>query len=258
LRTEQGIFADLRSVADLHQIVDLDPSSDVSFADAGAVDAGVRLNLDVVFDHDRSRLGNLVPTSFAGLGEPEAVGADDDSVLQENVVADAAIFADYSMRVGEEIVADLYSAIDDYVRQQYGVVSDRDVLVDDDIRAKVRAAANLRCRMDDCRGMHSRGIAQRLVEEFEGVREAEIGILDTQRRSGDGGKLFGNNHSCRLGQPGCGGVLGVGDESEFSGAGLFNAVEAGDFCVGRTVFQARVEGSGDRRNFHGGCLVRRE
>jgi len=258
LRAEQGVFADLRSVADLYEIVDLDSATDASFADAGAVDAGVGLNLYVVFDDDRGRLRNLVPMSIVSLGETEAVGTDHDAILQQHVVADLAVLADHGVCVGEEVVANLNPAIDDDVRQQHGVVADLDVFVDDDIRANVRAATNLRCGVDDGRGMHSRGIAQRLVKEFEGVCEAEIGILDAQRGCGDGGKVFGNNHSCGLGKPGCGGVLGVGDESEFSGAGLLDAVEAGDVDVRRTVFEARVESGSDGREFHGGCLVRRE
>ena len=93
--------------------------------------------------------------------------------------------------------------------------------------------------------MNSRGIAQRLVEEFEGTREAEIGIFDAQRGCRDDREVFGNDYSCGFGEPRCGGVLGVGDEGEFSGAGLLDAVESGDLGVGGTVFEARVEGGGD-------------
>ena len=96
-------------MADLHKIVDLHPAPDVSFADAGAVDAGIRLDFHIVFDHDGRRLRNLVPLSFGSLGEAESVGADDDAVLQEDVVADPAILADYRVRMRKEIVADLYA-----------------------------------------------------------------------------------------------------------------------------------------------------
>src|ERR1700689_5059743 len=183
--------------------------------------------------------------TFASLGETEAVGADYDSVLQENIVADAAVFADYGVCVRKEIVADLYAAINDDVREQHAVLADLDVLADDHVGAEVSAASN-RCRgMDDCRRMHARGVMQRLVEEFEGLREAEIGILDAQRGCGDDGKAFGNNHGGGFGEPGGGGVLGGGDEGEFSGAGPLYAIEAGDLGVGRTVVEARVEGGGN-------------
>ncbi len=251
LRAEQSIFADLRSVSDLHEIVDLDSAADAGFAYAGAVDAGVRLHFDVVFDDDRGGLGNLVPVSVGSLGEAEAVGADHDAVLQQDIVADAAVLAHHGVGVGKEIVADLCPAIDDHVRQQYGVVADLDVLVDDYIRADVGVASDLRCGMDDRRGMHSRGIAQRLVEEFEGMRETEIGILDAQCGCRDDGKVLGDDYGCGLGEPGCGGVLGVGDEGEFCGPGLLDAVEAGDLGVGRAVFEARVEGGCDLGKFHG-------
>src|SRR5580692_3086742 len=157
--------------------------------------------------------------TFGSLGETETIGADHDSVLQENIVAEATVFADYGVGVGKKIVANLYSTIDDYVRQQHGLLADHDVLIDDYVGAEVSTASNRRRGMDDCRGMDAWGVMQRLVEEFEGLREAEIGILDAQRGCGDDGKVFGNNHSGGFGEPGCGGVLGVGDESKFSGAG---------------------------------------
>ena len=128
---EQSVFANLRAVADLYQVVDLDAAPDAGFADAGAIDAGVGLHLHVVFDDDRGRLGNLVPVSVVSFGEAKAVGADHDSVLQQHVVADAAVLADDRVRVREEVVADLHSAIDHNVRQQDRVVADLDVLVDD-------------------------------------------------------------------------------------------------------------------------------
>src|SRR5579859_346596 len=105
----------MRSVSNLHQVVDFHAASDASFAHAGAVDAGIRLDFDIIFDDDRSGLGNLVPTSFGSLSESEAVGADHDSVLQEHVVADAAVLAHDGMRVREKIVADFRTAIDHYV-----------------------------------------------------------------------------------------------------------------------------------------------
>src|ERR1700691_5939718 len=79
--------------------------------------------------------------TFASLGETEAVGADYDSVLQENIVADAAVFADYGVCVRKEIVADLYAAINDDVREQHAVLADLDVLADDHRRAEVSRAA---------------------------------------------------------------------------------------------------------------------
>ena len=51
-------------------------------------------------------------------GEAEAVGSDDYAVLQQDVVADAAVFPDHGVRVREEIAADLHSPVDDHVREQ--------------------------------------------------------------------------------------------------------------------------------------------
>src|SRR5208282_4114144 len=143
LRAEQGIFADLRSVADLHQIVDLHAAANASFANAGPIDAGVRLYLHVVFDDYRSRLRDFVPMGIGGLGETEAVGADDHAVLQQDVVADAAVFAHRSMSVSEEIVADGHSSVDHHMSQQHGIRPDRHIFVDHHVRTDVRVGTNL-------------------------------------------------------------------------------------------------------------------
>ncbi len=74
--------------------------------------------------------------------EAESVAADDDAVLQEDVVAQHAELTYHSVGVSEEAVADSCSAIDDDVRQQDGVVADFDIVLDYDIGADV----SVRCR----------------------------------------------------------------------------------------------------------------
>ena len=201
-------------MTDLHQVIDLNAAADAGFAYAGSVDAGVGLNFHVVFDYDWSWLRNLVPLSVVSLGEAKSVGTDDDSVVQQDVVADAAVLADHNVSVREEVAADLYAAIDYRVREQHCMIADLDVLVDDHIRTDVSVASNLRAGMDDCCRMNSRSVTQRLVEEFEGAREALIGILDAQRGCWDCGKSFGDYYGCGLGLPRCRRVFLIGDEGD--------------------------------------------
>ncbi len=88
-------------MADLGEIVDLYACSDAGFADAGAVYAGVGLDLHGVFKNGRTGLHDLVPCSRVVFGKAEAVAADDSSVLQNDMVAETAVFADDGMGVGE-------------------------------------------------------------------------------------------------------------------------------------------------------------
>jgi hypothetical protein len=74
-------------VADLDEIVDLGSSVNAGFADGGAVDASVGLNFDVVFDNNRAGLNDFVPGSVGLAGEAEAIGSDNCSVLEDDVVA---------------------------------------------------------------------------------------------------------------------------------------------------------------------------
>ncbi len=255
LGAQQGIFSHGRSVADLHQVVDLDAAPDASFAHAGAVDAGVGLNLDVIFDDHRARLGNFVPAPGFGFGEAEAVGANHHAILQENVVTDAAILADDALGVREKIVADPDSAVDHDVGQKYGRVADGYVLANHDVGSKVNITAEPGSGMDDGGGMNSGSVTGRMMEKFERLGEGEIGVLRPQHGRRNGGKILRHNDGGRLSGAGGGGVLGIRNKGEFTGTGLIDAVEAGDFGVGRTIFQLRVQGGGNGGKFHGCSFV---
>ena len=98
-------------MADQDQVVDLGAAADARFADGGAVDAGVGLNFDVVFENRGAGLQHLVPAAVLLLGEAEAIAADDRAILQDDAIADAAEFANHSVGMGEEMIADFRAAI---------------------------------------------------------------------------------------------------------------------------------------------------
>ena len=86
-------MADRATVADLDQVVDFRAAADAGLADAGAVDAGIGLDLDVVFDGNVAGLDDFVPAAgvvvivVVMLGEAETVAAYDYAVLEQNVVS---------------------------------------------------------------------------------------------------------------------------------------------------------------------------
>ena len=67
--------------------------ADAGLADAGAVDAGVGLDLDIALQRDVAGLDDLMPAAggvlifLSNFGESEAVGAHYRAVLQEDIVA---------------------------------------------------------------------------------------------------------------------------------------------------------------------------
>ncbi len=110
LGAEQCVFSHARSMAYLHQVIDLGAPRNPRNAHAGPVDTGVGLDLHLIGDLDRSGLCDLVPAPVLVLGETEAIGADDGAVLQDDMVAYPAAFADDGMRVREKVSADAYIA----------------------------------------------------------------------------------------------------------------------------------------------------
>src|SRR3984957_1299641 len=124
-------MADGATMTDVHHIVDLGAAADAGFSYAGAIDTGVGLDLYIAFHDDVSGLNDFVPVGIVVFGEAESIGADDGSILQQDIVAELTELSNHGVGVGEEIIADSGSAIDDDVREQDGVVSYDDVLVDD-------------------------------------------------------------------------------------------------------------------------------
>ena len=232
LRADQRVVADTGAVADLDEIVDLGAVADFGCADGSAVNGGVGLYVNAAADANGAGLRNLLPVTLLVFGKAEAVRADDDAIFERDVVAEDAVFADDRVRVREEVAADLNAGIEHDVGQDGGVRADADARADDGVWADVGVVANDRGGIDDCRGMNSRRIRRRLVEEAERAREGVIGILDAQRCGGNFLKFGLDEDGSGLGGAGESGVLYVRNESDFSRAGFFNAFDAGNFKIG--------------------------
>src|SRR5579864_7199779 len=91
------------------------------FADGCPVNGAVRLDFDVVFDHGDASLENFVPAAVRLTREAKAVAADDDSILKQDSISDAAFFANACMRMSEKIVADSRAAINGDEAVQHGI-----------------------------------------------------------------------------------------------------------------------------------------
>jgi hypothetical protein len=87
LGAEEGVVAYGRAVAYLDEVVDLGSGVDAGFAYGGSIDAGVGLDFDGIFEDGGAGLDDLVPGAVGLLREAEAVGSDDSTVLQGDVVA---------------------------------------------------------------------------------------------------------------------------------------------------------------------------
>ncbi len=113
-------------------------------------------------------------------GVAEAVGADDGAVLQDDAIADAAVFADDGVGVGEEVVADFGALVDGDEAVEDGVVADLDVFVDEAVGADVGAFGDAGGAGDDGGFVDAGGVARGVVEEFDGVGEGEVGVAGAE------------------------------------------------------------------------------
>jgi len=237
-------------VPHLHQIVHLNPASYARFAHAGAVDARIRLHLDIVLNHHRRWLWDLVPPSLRRLRKPESIRSNHHAILQQHPVADAAVLAHYRMRVRKKVVANLRPAINHHMRQQHRVRPNLHVLANHHIRPDVSIRANLRRRVNLSRGMHPRHILHRLMKKFERPRKRQVGILRPQHSRSNSREVLAHNYGRSPRSPRRRGVLGVGHKRKLPRPSLFNPVNPSNFGVRRSVFQTRAKSSSNRRKFH--------
>jgi hypothetical protein len=93
LRGEQHVLAEHDAVAHLDEVIELRPGLDPRLADGRPIDGRVGANLDIVFDHDRARLRNLLMRSIGARRKPVAIAAHHRAVLDDHPRADGAPFA---------------------------------------------------------------------------------------------------------------------------------------------------------------------
>ena len=192
LGAEQSIFADRGTMSHLREVVDLCAAAYVRLADTGAVDAGVRLHLDCILQNRRAGLCYLLPAR-AVTRKAETIGADNGSVLQNDIVTERAVLTHDSVRVGKKILSDPHSAIDDDMWQQHRAVADLDVFINDDISADMSPSSESRRVGNDCRGMNARLILRHRVKQVDGSSESKVGIIAAQQGSVSAGEVFANN-----------------------------------------------------------------
>src|SRR2546427_11017320 len=90
LPAQERIFANFRSVTDEHEVVNFCAAPDAGFSDGRAIHARVRLNLDIVFDHDRAGLKDLVPAAAGLAGEAENIPSHEDALFPGEPVSGGA------------------------------------------------------------------------------------------------------------------------------------------------------------------------
>ena len=165
-----------------------------------------------------------------------AVLADGKEIInafEGDVIAEDAAFADDGMGVGKQVVACLDTGVEDDMGQEGGVRADPNSCPNNDIGPNMSAFSDLRRGVNNRSWMHPRGVGGRLVEESQGAREGQVGILDSKRRGCDLREFGLNQNGGGLRGAGKGGVAGVGNEGDFGRSGNLNPFHARHFhaCV---------------------------
>src|SRR3989441_8191518 len=132
----------------LNQIIQLRSAFDARLSGRGAIDRGIRANLDVVFDHHATNLRNLQPTTLFVFGKSETVAANHGVVVNNDARADDRVLTDRDAGMNLGIVANLDAIVDGRVRMNPDALAKLDVFPDYRMRADGNSVTELRSRID--------------------------------------------------------------------------------------------------------------
>ena len=128
LRDQNVVFADLHVMCNLDKVIDFCPPPYPRCAESGAIDSDIRSQLDIVFNHHRTDLRNLVMSALM-LEKAEAVTADDRAGMNDDAVANRDAFSDRHIRIDQAISADRCPASDEHTRINLCAAPDANVVV---------------------------------------------------------------------------------------------------------------------------------
>jgi len=115
LGNDDGALPDGDVMADLYQIIDLDPLLNPSATNGGTVNGGIGPDLHVVVDLDDPYLRDL-EVILRRMGKTESIGANDDTGMDDHPPANAAARIHNHAGVEDRIFPNFYLAADDNPR----------------------------------------------------------------------------------------------------------------------------------------------
>ena len=128
LRHQNVVFADLHVMRNLDKVIDFCPPPYPRCAEGGAIHCDISPQFDIVFNHHRTDLRNLVMSALM-LEKSEAVATDDRAGMNDNAVANRHAFSDRHIRIDQAISADRCPASDEHTRINLCAASDPNAVV---------------------------------------------------------------------------------------------------------------------------------
>lgn len=252
LSRQNRILADLRTVPDLHKVVQFGAAPYDRVADRSPVDGCVGADFHVILYQHPSGLANFVKRTVPGGCESETVAANDDTVLEHHAIPDLAILPDYHMRVKHGSVAYHNARIKNHMRIDHDVRPDFAVPADDGIGSNAGIRADEGALPDHCRRMHACVRTKGDEENLERTSKGEIGIVCSQAGNFDRRNIVAEDDRGGARIFYVADIFSIGDESQVARPGFIDSRNANYFHIliaGHAAFYFAC----NVRKLHGGC-----
>jgi hypothetical protein len=239
LGDQQRVLAHLDVVADLHEVVDLAPSSHDGIAEGRAVDRGVGADLHVVLDQHAPHLGDLAML-LAVEGEAEAVGAQHGPGVDHHPAAEAHTVAQAHVRIDHAALAHLHAGADVDQRMQAHTGADHRLALDHGERPHRGSRIDASVGGHHRRAVDARSRRHWRMEQAYQVDQRLLGRGAVQRGGGQVGHVLGGEKGAGPGSPGGVVVAQIGEKGDLIGPGRVQRGHADDH-PGRVAFELGLQ-----------------
>src|SRR5438128_105438 len=142
-------LADVAVVADMDEVIELCAAANSCASQSGPIDAGIRTQLDIIFDHHGANLGKLMMALFV-THVSKTISADDDSGMQNHAIANGHIVINHNVRVNRTVAANRHIVSDACTGMNLRAGANPAVIADADVGANKSSQGDISRFGHDC------------------------------------------------------------------------------------------------------------
>src|SRR5437016_6080475 len=170
LRRDHHPLSNVAVMTDMNHIIEFRAASDSRSSQRAAIDAGVRAQLNIIFNDDRADLWKVVIAQVAA-HVPEPIGADDYTGMQNDPVTNRHAVFEKNIRMNQAIASDPYIIPDFRAGANMCAGANDRILADADKSADEDFESNVGIHSDDDRRMSFRRPLLSRIQDFSDQSE---------------------------------------------------------------------------------------
>ena len=194
LSTDKSVLANIRAVADLHQIVNFGSFPHPRCPHGGPINRRVCAQFDFVLQLDNTglRLGQNGPVGQRDVAE--SVSANNDTALQDHAIANHHALTHDRSGMSRKVMANADFGVNHHMRKDTRIFADLHPITNHRIGADEGVLADAGRGRDDRRGMDPLGRFIPRVQPAQHLGDSQVRIVGPERGQGNGWRVGRENN----------------------------------------------------------------